>query len=178
MFGKGYGRDFKWSLMPPNRADLHIITLPSGSAVGEQPYNEAGSLAYPRELRQTLPTSYLGQQRWSLHSWTLLNPVNFSKCERLIGWSPRCFSFDRDLKFGRVIVGQILAVHVSGLDKKDWQVALGGRSRYELPKKPLSSSKYRGVSSSICLLAEKISKCGKNEHDWYSVYGRIEHLNT
>jgi non-canonical (house-cleaning) NTP pyrophosphatase len=46
----------------------------------------------------------------------------------------RRFGFKGDLNRGRVTVGQILAAHVVGLDKADWQSVLAGHSRYDLLK--------------------------------------------
>jgi len=44
----------------------------------------------------------------------------------------RRFGFDRNPNYGRVTVGQILAAHVPGLDKTDFQSVLARRSRYDL----------------------------------------------
>jgi non-canonical (house-cleaning) NTP pyrophosphatase len=44
----------------------------------------------------------------------------------------RRFGFEGDPNRGRVTVGQILAAHVPGLDKADWQSVLSGHSRYDL----------------------------------------------
>jgi non-canonical (house-cleaning) NTP pyrophosphatase len=46
----------------------------------------------------------------------------------------RHFGFEGDPNRGRVTVGQILAAHVPGLDKADWQSVLAGHSRYDLLK--------------------------------------------
>lgn len=46
----------------------------------------------------------------------------------------RRFGFEGDPNRGRVTVGQILAAHVPGLDKADWQLVLAGHSRYDLLK--------------------------------------------
>lgn len=50
----------------------------------------------------------------------------------------RRFGFDGDPNRGRVVVGQILAAHVRGLDKADWQSVLAGHSRYKLLKDAIS----------------------------------------
>lgn len=44
----------------------------------------------------------------------------------------RRFGFEGNPNHGRVTVGQILAAHMPGLDKADWQSVLAGRSRYDL----------------------------------------------
>lgn len=44
----------------------------------------------------------------------------------------RRFGFDGHPNFGRVTVGQVLAAHVPGLDKSDWQMVLSGRLRYQI----------------------------------------------
>jgi len=44
----------------------------------------------------------------------------------------RRFGFEGNPNHGRVTVGQILAAHVPGLDKANWQAVLAGRSRYDL----------------------------------------------
>jgi hypothetical protein len=46
----------------------------------------------------------------------------------------RRFGFEGDPNRGRVTVGQILAAHVPGLDKANWQAVLAGHSRYSLLK--------------------------------------------
>lgn len=46
----------------------------------------------------------------------------------------RRFGFEGDPNRGRVTVDQILAAHVPGLDKADWQSVLAGHSRYDLLK--------------------------------------------
>jgi len=46
----------------------------------------------------------------------------------------RHFGFDGDPNHGRVTVGQILAAHVPGVDKADWQMVLTRHSRYDLLK--------------------------------------------
>lgn len=46
----------------------------------------------------------------------------------------RRFGFEGDPNQGRVTVGQILAAHIPGLDKADWQTELAGHSRYALLK--------------------------------------------
>jgi hypothetical protein len=48
------------------------------------------------------------------------------------------FGFERNSNYGRVRVSQMLAVHVPGLDKADWQGVLGGHSRYELLSEAIS----------------------------------------
>lgn len=44
----------------------------------------------------------------------------------------RRFGYEGHVNHGKVTVGQILAANVEGLDKKDWQKVLAGRSRYAL----------------------------------------------
>ncbi|KAJ3454405.1 hypothetical protein MRS44_018299 [Fusarium solani] len=44
----------------------------------------------------------------------------------------RRFGFEGNPNYGRVTVGQIMAAHVPGLDKADWQGVLTGCSRYDL----------------------------------------------
>lgn len=46
----------------------------------------------------------------------------------------RRFGFEGDQNRGRVTVGQILAAHVPGLDKANWQEVLANHSRYDLLK--------------------------------------------
>jgi len=50
----------------------------------------------------------------------------------------RRFGFEGDPNKGRVTVGQILAAHVPGLNKADWQSVLARHSRYDLLKDALS----------------------------------------
>ncbi|RYP73510.1 hypothetical protein DL770_007760 [Monosporascus sp. CRB-9-2] len=158
----------------PNGADLHVITVPFDSGVGEQPYNEAGSLgahnritnalralhaenyqemlglrgigtvmvaaieSYIQTDHVTRPTDYgivmirnaTAEKTTACLSWgTTVDPAYVDRARR--------FGFDGDPNFGRVTVGQVLAAHVPGLDKADWQVVLGGRSRYELLKEAI-----------------------------------------
>ncbi|RYP48449.1 hypothetical protein DL768_005651 [Monosporascus sp. mg162] len=158
----------------PNGADLHVITVPFDSGVGEQPYNDAGSLgahnritnalralhgenhqemlrlrgigtvivasieSYIQTDRVTRPTDYgiimirnaTAEKTTACLSWgTTVDPVYVDRARR--------FGFDGNPNFGRVTVGQVLAAHVPGLDKADWQVVLGGRSRYELLKEAI-----------------------------------------
>jgi non-canonical (house-cleaning) NTP pyrophosphatase len=51
----------------------------------------------------------------------------------------RRFGFDGNRNHGRVTVGQILAAHISGLDKADWQKVLAGRSRYDILTQAIKS---------------------------------------
>jgi hypothetical protein len=155
----------------PNGVDLHTITVPFDSGVGEQPYNEAGCLGahnritgalralHARNHQEVLGSKSIGTVIVaSIESYIQTNhvarPVDYGvivvrnataeKTTACLSWGTtvdpayvdraRRFGFDGDANFGRVTVGQVLAAHVPGLDKADWQVVLGGQSRYKLLK--------------------------------------------
>ncbi|KAI9786718.1 MAG: hypothetical protein M1816_007859 [Peltula sp. TS41687] len=158
-----------FSYKAPKGVDVHSVTLPFDSGVGEQPYNQAGSLgAYNRisnALRALPAANYQEMFREkgigsvivaSIESYIqtdhIARPTDFgvimlrnatteqtTAClsqgttvdPRYVDRARR-FGFDGDPNFGRVTVGQVLAAHVPGLDKADWQMVLGGRSRYQL----------------------------------------------
>lgn len=67
------------------------------------------------------------QQTTACTSWGVTAPPAYVN-------RARRFGFEGDPNRGRVTVGQILAAHVPGLDKADWQAVLAGRSRYDLLK--------------------------------------------
>lgn len=154
----------------PDGVDIHIITIPFDSGVGEQPYNKAGGLGAYNRITNALralhtedhqdmmrskgigtvivasiesyiqidhvsrPTDYgivaihnatTGRTKSCLSLGTTVDPAYVDRARR--------FGFDGgEPDFGRVTVGQVLAAHIPGVDKADWQVILGGRSRYEL----------------------------------------------
>jgi non-canonical (house-cleaning) NTP pyrophosphatase len=153
----------------PTAVNLHTITIPFDSGVGEQPYNEAGCLgAHNRvtnALRALHEDAYQGILKSkgigtvivaSIESYVqteyVPRPVDYGiivirnatteRTTSFMSWGTtidlnyvnraRRFGFDGDPNFGRVTVGQIIAAHVPGVDKADWQVVLGGDSRYKL----------------------------------------------
>ncbi|RYP02537.1 hypothetical protein DL764_005781 [Monosporascus ibericus] len=158
----------------PNGADLHVITVPFDSGVGEQPYNEAGSLGAHNRITNALRALHAANYQEilrlrgigtvivaSIESYiqtdqvtrptdygiVMIRNATAEKTAACLSWGTtvdpayvvraRRFGFDGDPNFGRVTVGQVLAAHVPGLDKADWQVVLGGRSRYELLKEAI-----------------------------------------
>jgi hypothetical protein len=156
----------------PDSDDVHTITIPADSCVGEQPYNRAGIIGAHNRISNALralrepkneeifrskqigtvlvasiesyfetervgrPTDYgvvvihnatTGGTTACLSQGTMVPPAYVDRA--------RHFGFEGDdPRFGRVTVGRILAAHIPGLDKADWQVVLGGHSRYELLK--------------------------------------------
>jgi non-canonical (house-cleaning) NTP pyrophosphatase len=67
------------------------------------------------------------QQTTACTSWGVTTPPAYVN-------RARRFGFEGDPNRGRVTIGQILAAHVPGLDKADWQAVLAGHSRYDLLK--------------------------------------------
>ncbi|RYP21148.1 hypothetical protein DL766_008002 [Monosporascus sp. MC13-8B] len=159
----------------PNGTDLHIITAPFDSCVGEQPYNEAGSLGAHNRITNALRALHAANHQEMLrlrgigtiivaciesyiqtdhvprptdYGIVMIHNATADKTMACVSWGTtvdpayvdraRGFGFDRDPNFGRVTVGQVLAAHIPGLDKADWHVVLGGRSRYELLKEAIA----------------------------------------
>jgi len=68
------------------------------------------------------------QQTTACLSWGVTVPTAYVNRARRFGFNKE------NLNQGKVTVGQILAAHVPGLDKADWQAVLAGHSRYDLLK--------------------------------------------
>jgi hypothetical protein len=90
-------------------------------------YIQVNGVDRPTDYGMVVVYNATTQQAAACSSWGVTVPHTFVD-------RARRFGFDGDPNHGRVTVGQILAAHIPGLDKADWQNVLAGHSRYTLLK--------------------------------------------